>query len=299
MVTSLISRVSLDVIKPAAFILICILLATNFSEKAIYGFMGSVFLLNCLFVIWLLKRLKALELILEEKEKSLNEALFYRDEFLTIASHELKTPLTSLKLQCQIFKRAVSKNEKDAYDIGRIDRLVHQTDSQVSRMVKLIDDMLDLSRIRTGMLSITRERFDLGELVKSVVHEMRPEIPIEQSYEECPVMVDKARIEQVLKVLLNNAVKYGRGLPVTIQVVQQDGVAVAMLKDKGMGIAKQLHEKIFERFERAVPASEVSGLGLGLYIAKKIITAHAGKISLESEIDKGSTFTLVLPLVER
>lgn len=243
-----------------------------------------------------------------EKKRSedlLHEALFYRDEFLSIASHELKTPLTSLKLQSQLFKRSAAKDDPSAYSKERIDRLVGEVERQVKRLVRLVDDMLDISRIRTGKLSISKEKINISHLTLDVVERSKPQFaengratPTIGRCDPCEVFCDRLRIEQVMSNLLNNAFRYGKGLPVSVEVTLNDGLANISVKDQGIGIDGPNKEKIFTRFRRAVPASEVSGLGLGLYIAKQIVEAHGGKIRVESEIDKGSTFIVQLPLAE-
>lgn len=236
-------------------------------------------------------------------ELALREALFYRDEFLSIASHELKTPLTSLKLQAQSFKRTARRQDPTAYSKERTDRLVDQVDHQVTRLVRLVDDMLDISRIRTGRLSITKERISVGEVVQEVVERLRPEfqhvmgdVPQIECQESLDVLGDRLRIEQVISNLLSNALRYGNGRPINVKVGRSEQKALVAIKDQGIGIAANDLQKIFTRFQRAVPASEVSGLGLGLYIAKQIVEAHEGEIKVESELHQGSTFTVELPL---
>lgn len=236
-------------------------------------------------------------------EEALHEALFYRDEFLSIASHELKTPLTSLKLQSQLFKRSVAKQDKMAYSQERIDRLADEVDRQVKRLTRLVDDMLDISRIRSGKLSIQPEKVNLALLASEVLERSRSMFedndrvaPALRRCDPCEVFCDRFRIEQVMGNLLNNAYRYGRGQPVSVEVITKGNVAHVSIIDQGIGIDRQDKEKIFTRFRRAVPASEVSGLGLGLYIAKQIVEAHGGAIRVESELNKGSTFTVELPL---
>lgn len=238
-------------------------------------------------------------------EETLREALFYRDEFLSIASHELKTPLTSLKLHCQLFRRAYKKGDPDAYSRERVDRLVDQTDQQVSRLVRLVDDMLDISRIRTGKLSFHKEKVDVSQLLSEVLERLRPQFantpggcPEVVLSESAYIMGDKLRLEQVISNLLNNALRYGQGKPIKVSLEKTDDFVRLSVIDQGIGIAPDFQEKIFLRFQRAVPASEVSGLGLGLYIAKQIVEAHDGKISLKSAINKGSTFCIELPCVK-
>jgi PAS domain S-box-containing protein len=235
-----------------------------------------------------------------EKKKSedmLHEALFYRDEFLSIASHELKTPLTSLKLQSQIFKRYLERNEKEAFSPDRIKRFMSEADTQVSRLACLVDDMLDISRIRTGRLSISQEKVELSSVVKEVVDRMRPHFSSLEigDLHQAEVFCDRLRIEQVMSNILSNALRYGKGLPVRVDLRHKGEDMTISVTDNGIGIPDTFKDKIFSRFQRAIPASEVSGLGLGLYISKQIIEAHQGKISVDSELNKGSCFTVVLP----
>lgn len=230
-------------------------------------------------------------------EDMLHEALFYRDEFLSIASHELKTPLTSLKLQSQMFKRHVERKDREAYSPERIQRFMAEADKQVSRLTRLVDDMLDISRIRTGRLSISTEKVEISDVVREVVDRMKPHftsLEIER-LDKGEVVCDRLRIEQVLTNILNNALRYGKGRPVKVELRRNGEAMDIAVTDQGMGIPETFKDKIFSRFQRAVPASEVSGLGLGLYIAKQIVEAHQGKISVDSELDKGSCFTVQIP----
>lgn len=236
-------------------------------------------------------------------EEAMQEALFYRDEFLSIASHELKTPLTSIKLQSQLFKRMVARKDPLVYRPDRLNRLMDQTDKHVTRLVRLVDDMLDISRIRSGKLSILKEMVDcsylfteVAEKFKSQFAEAGVEGPVIEHIEPCVAACDRFRIEQVLSNLLNNALRYGRNRPVSISLKAINDQVEFAVKDQGLGISKKDQLKVFSRFQRAIPASEVSGLGLGLYIAKQIIEAHNGKIKVESELGSGSTFTFSIPL---
>lgn len=225
-------------------------------------------------------------------EIALNEALFYRDEFLSIASHELKTPLTSLKLQSQLFKRLIARNDPTIYTPEKINRLVDQTDRQVSRLSRLIDNMLDISRIRTGNLSINQEMINLTELVESVARKTHSNI---SKLDQVICACDKMRIEQVLINLLTNAHSYGGGRPVYVALMSNKDTVSISVTDQGIGIEPKNLNNIFNRFKRAVPAKEVSGIGLGLYIAKEIVEAHHGRIEVQSKLGLGSTFTVHLP----
>lgn len=235
-------------------------------------------------------------------QEDLRDALRARDEFLSIASHELKTPLTSLKLQAQLHQRAINKHDPQAYSPERVDKITYQIDKQVSRLTRLVDDMLDVSRIRSGKLQIERERFDLCDLVEEVIERMRTQFT-DSSYSvpditRCDGAMgdwDRLRLDQVVTNLLTNAIRYGDKKPVDVTIEADAGNVRLTVADKGIGISDDAKEKIFERFERAVNANEVSGLGLGLFIAKQIVAAHGGRIWVESKLGKGSSFTVELP----
>lgn len=238
----------------------------------------------------------------KRSEEAMREALFYRDEFLSIASHELKTPLTSIKLQSQLFKRMVARKDPLVYHPERLDRIMDQTDRHVTRLVRLVDDMLDISRIRTGKLSISKEIVSCADLVEEVIQRFKSQFqdanflgPHIENPDLYICFCDKIRIEQVLVNLLNNSLKYGLGRPVHLSLEISEGMIEFSVYDQGPGISKQDQDKIFSRFKRAIPASEVSGLGLGLYIAKQIVEAHGGLINVESELGVGSRFFFLLP----
>jgi PAS domain S-box-containing protein len=239
---------------------------------------------------------------IENLAEGLREAVLARDEFLSIASHELKTPLTSLKLQAQIFQRASKKGDSRLYEKDRVDAIITQTEKQVARLTRLIDDMLDVSRIRSDKLTLEKEYFCFCDLVKEVCERMSQQFaeanyasPIitlcDDSYGEW----DRMRIEQVLTNLLTNAIRYGNRGPVLVRVENKNDTIYLSVKDNGIGISLEAKEKIFDRFERAIDANEVSGLGLGLFITHQIVKAHGGKIWVESELNKGSTFFVAFP----
>lgn len=233
--------------------------------------------------------------------KETREALFARDEFLSIASHELNTPLTSLKLQVEMQKRKLAQEGSESASAPST-KLVDIVSRQVDRLSRLVEDMLDVSRIVHGKLSIKREEVNVGELVRDVVDRFSDQAAARGS----EVLVssangiigsfDKYRIEQVVLNLVSNAIKYGAGKPIEVKAVGIDGNVRIIVSDHGIGIAKASQERIFQRFERAVNSKHISGLGLGLYITRQIVEAHRGKMWVESELGKGSTFTVELPL---
>lgn len=230
----------------------------------------------------------------------LREAIRSRDEFLSIASHELRTPLTGLQLRLQLLSRELKELGDSA--AGKLADSVMLCQKQGARIGDLIDELLDLTRIRLGKLSLQKEMTDLSELAREALERLRMEVggvPRISFYStgKARGLWDRSRIEQVLMNLLTNAVKYGEGKPIEVNVREAPETREVLLqvRDQGMGIAPEMQGRIFERFERAVGPSKISGLGLGLYITRQIVEGHGGRIGVESEPGKGSTFTVTLP----
>ncbi|MBC7429235.1 MAG: PAS domain-containing protein [Bacteriovorax sp.] len=232
---------------------------------------------------------------------SAQSAIRARDEFVSIASHELKTPITSLKMQLQMMIRGVDTESGTTPSPEKLMKSLTSSNNQVDRLTALIEDLLDVTRIETGKLTYKFEEVDLSSLVREVDERFTEEIKktkcslLEDIEDNVIIFCDRYRIEQVLANLISNAIKYGANGTVTMTVRKADGRAEIFVKDSGMGIAKEMQAKIFERFERAISSTNISGLGLGLYIAKQIIGAHQGFIEVESELGVGSTFKVCLP----
>jgi signal transduction histidine kinase len=228
-------------------------------------------------------------------------AVRVRDEFLSIASHELKTPLTPLKIQTQQLLRLMIKSPLDRLEPERVERMLRTSNRQIERLSKLIDDLLDISRINTGRLQLNPEDFDLMDILQDVKQRFSSqlvsagcELAIEGP-ERLPVHLDLFRIEQVIVNLLTNAMKYGPGKPIEVVVRKEAKGFSLSVKDTGIGIAAEDLKRIFLRFERAVSSTHFGGLGLGLYIVTQILEAHGGSISVSSELSQGSTFRVNLP----
>ncbi|RZA09420.1 MAG: PAS domain-containing sensor histidine kinase [Proteobacteria bacterium] len=248
------------------------------------------------------------ERIAAEKEanavhRELEAALQGRDEFLSIAAHELRTPLTSLKLRAQTMKRQLEKEGAGPLSAEKFKQLLGQIDKQASRLSRLVEDMIDFARIRNGELVLEPKEMDLGQITRQTVESMRPQFEAAHCQllflageEESPVKVDALRIDQVLKNFLTNALRYGQGRPVLVEVAPQEGMAIVRVTDQGIGVAPENQRRIFSRFQRAISANEVSGLGLGLFISQEIVEAHGGEIRLKSQLSHGSTFEMCLPL---
>ncbi|MGK9066771.1 hybrid sensor histidine kinase/response regulator [Stutzerimonas chloritidismutans] len=245
------------------------------------------------------------EVLLDELRSTkaeLEDAVRMRDDFMSIVSHELKTPLNTLILEVQLRKLQLARNNFAAFSEERLRQMVDKDERQVQSLIRLIDDMLDVSRIRTGKLSIQPTRVDLCHLVANVVENFAPQMEasgcalIFQRPEPVVGIWDEFRIEQVLANLLTNAMRYGAGKPVQVSVGQQGEQAWIEVQDQGIGISQKSLERIFCQFERAEGSERSAGLGLGLFIAEQIVRAHQGCIAVESEEGQGSTFRVSLPL---
>ena len=245
---------------------------------------------------------KAAQAELYNLAQELQASVRARDEFLSLASHELKTPLTSLKLQSQLLQRGIQKGDARYFSPERIAQTADQSARQIARLERLIDDMLDISRIRTGRLTLRPEEGDFVALLHDVLERMQGQFssahlpsPSLTAPSSIPGYFDRLRMEQVISNLLTNAIRYGRGKPVTVTVEEVGERVRVSVADQGMGIAPENQRRVFERFERVVNPSEVSGLGLGLFITRQIVRAHGGDVRVESELGRGSTFVVEMP----
>jgi PAS domain S-box-containing protein len=228
-------------------------------------------------------------------------AIRLRDEFLSVASHELKTPLTPLALKLQGMKRSLPMELLgDAAERMRGDLELAQR--QVRRLAELVDGLLDVSRIRAGRLQLELDSVDLSALVRELVARYEPQAQRARSpiFVEADASIlgrwDRSRLEQVVSNLLSNALKYGAGRPVHVRVAASGKTAWLVVRDEGIGIEPQSLHRIFQRFERAVSERHYGGLGLGLYITQQIVEAHGGCVRVESAPGQGATFTVTLPL---
>lgn len=238
---------------------------------------------------------------LARAEKKTKDALAVRDEFISIASHELKTPLTSLSLHLELAQRSLAPEHKALKVAG----FLVSSMRHVERVTSLVEELLDVTRIQSGKITYNFRQHDLAELLgearlqhPNLFDEARAPV---RTHAEGPVPVfgDRERIEQILVNLLSNALKYGEGSAVDIYLSRNvAGEAELRVHDSGVGIAAEHLEKIFERFERINPDSGITGLGLGLYISRQIALAHHGSIRAESSAHEGTTFFVTLPGTE-
>jgi predicted ATPase/signal transduction histidine kinase len=224
------------------------------------------------------------------------EAIRLRDEFLTIASHELYTPVTSLKLAMQGLERASASAPPETFS-----RAFQNARRQIRRLTRLIDELLSVSRLQQGQVHLQLEEVDLAAITRDVVEHFREESVRSSSpllIHAAPFVIgrwDRTRLEQVITNLLANALKFGSHKPIEISVTSEHGTARLSVKDHGIGIAPDKLPHIFERFERGVSAREYGGLGLGLYIAHEIVSALGGTVHVESTPGVGTCFTVQLP----
>ena len=241
-----------------------------------------------------------LDLRVQERTEQLEKAVQARDEFMSVVSHELRTPVTSLRLQVQTAVRLYERKDFDRFTERSI-KFMSGALRQLDRLADLINDILDVSRISLGQFPIDSQDLDLGVLVGEVVGRFREQaeaVGSSLSFEAkapVPLSGDRLRLEQVVSNLIMNALKYGNGKPVTVRVGNYDGSAFFTVEDEGMGIALEHQGRIFERFERAISADNISGIGLGLYISKKIVESHGGEITVFSQPEMGSVFKVTLP----
>jgi PAS domain S-box-containing protein len=227
------------------------------------------------------------------------DAVRVRDDFLSVAGHELKTPLAALLLQVGGLVRLLRRDP--AQDPVKLIERLEKAAASGTRLEKLIDELLDISRITSGRLRLEPEELDLAEVVRELAFRfgdecVRAGCRLEVEADE-PVRGrwDRVRIEQVINNLLSNALKYGAGKPVLISAARVQDRAVLTVADRGIGIDPAHQSRIFERFERAVSERHYGGLGLGLWIARQIIEAHGGNISVHSVRGDGATFVVELP----
>lgn len=239
---------------------------------------------------------------LQEAKAQLQRAVSMRDDFMSMIAHELRNPLNSVYLQAQLRRKMFSGGK--APEPEAMLKMVERDERQIRSMVRLLDDMLDVSRARTGKLAIVPAPFDLAasaQVVVEAIQEQARGAGVQLTLAApptLPVEGDEFRIEQVITNLLTNALRYGQGQPVAVTVGtrEDEREAFVSVRDQGMGIAPADQERIFEQFERTEGAAQVAGLGLGLYIARQIAQAHQGRLEVRSAPGEGAEFILSLPL---
>jgi signal transduction histidine kinase len=228
-----------------------------------------------------------------------HEAIGARDDFISVAAHELRTPLATLTLRVQSL---MAQLRRAGERLGVLDKL-GLISRQVARLTELVESVLDVGRVNAGTLELRREPVDLTALVEDAVERLAEEaarsgceLRLRTTAPHVTGWLDRARVEQALSHLLANAIKFGIGAPVDVELVQVDGRARVTVTDHGIGIPPEALERIFGRFERAVSSHQYGGLGLGLFLTRQIVEAHGGSIQVESEAGAGATFMMELPV---
>lgn len=249
------------------------------------------------------KAFQELEERVRERTILLEEAVRSRDEFLLVAAHELRTPLTALQLQLQGLERMVqgtlhsSPSDDERKIPGKIEKAVRSA----GRLCALVERLLDVSGLGAEKLPLLREETSLSQVVMETVETFRAKAESAGCQVQLEVADpaigtwDRSRLEQVVSNLLSNAIKYGGGKPVDVSVAADGKVAILKVADQGIGIAEADRERIFGRFERAVSLRHYGGLGLGLYITRRLVEAHGGTIWVDSSPGAGATFSVELP----
>ncbi|RBC00844.1 hybrid sensor histidine kinase/response regulator [Pseudomonas sp. MWU12-2115] len=241
---------------------------------------------------------------LQSTQLELEQAVRMRDDFMSIVAHEVRTPLNGLILETQLRKMHLARDNAAAFTLDKMHAMVDRDERQIKSLIRLIEDMLDVSRIRTGKLSIRPNRFDLSQLVGNLLQNFAQQMEAaetEVSFTAPEPVVgywDEFRIEQVVSNLLTNALRYGGRSPIQVRVYREGDEARIEVQDHGIGISEENQKRIFQQFERVSAKTVVAGLGLGLFISEQIVAAHGGSIAVESQINEGALFRVCLPIQE-
>jgi PAS domain S-box-containing protein len=220
-----------------------------------------------------------------------------KDAFISMASHELKTPLTALKLQTSLLHRQLAKQ-----GIPASAPALARMETQINKVTRLVDELLDVSKIQAGRLEYVRETVDLDALLKEITETMQQSSPshriVVRGTVGTSLMGDRDRLGQVFINLISNAIKYSPGAEtIEIDLSSSKDAVIIQVRDHGLGIPRELRDKIFDRFYRVTDPKQqaIHGLGMGLYIVAEIVKGHGGTITVDSAVGKGSTFTVTLP----
>jgi len=250
------------------------------------------------------ERWRATETNTDHTVAELREALASRDDFLAIASHELRTPLATLNLQVRALAGALDPPSPGAHD-AVLRKRVAVLARQLARLERLVGELLDVTKIRMGKLTLRREPVDMLVVIRDVVERYADEIArsgasvtIDAENADGGVVGhwDASCVDQIVTNLLTNALRYGEGSPVRICVRREHDIARLVVENGGIGIAPTQKARLFAQFGRAVSSPHAGGLGLGLWIVRRIVDAHGGRIDLVSELGAGATFTVQMPI---
>jgi signal transduction histidine kinase len=246
---------------------------------------------------------------LNETQEELQRSLRMRDDFMSLVAHELRTPLNTLFLETQMRSLQLKRGNLPAFNPEQMGNMIQRDERQIKAMIRLIDDMLDVSRMKSGTLSIRPARVELMGLLERVVNDLSLQAAAAgstlqlSSHDPVEGFWDEFRIEQVIVNLLTNALRYGGGGKVELSVHKMSdsvrgGKVRIDVRDHGKGIAPDFIDRIFEPYERGAKSGEPKGLGLGLYISRQLAASHGGELSVQSTPGQGATFSLLLPCSE-
>lgn len=239
---------------------------------------------------------------LKNELHSAKEEVALRDEFLAIASHELKTPLTTVVLQLQTTLHNIRNVSLSQFSVEHLLKMLQSMQNQANRLSRMINDLLNISLISTRKMTLELEDVDLATMIKDIADSFAEKLEKENLTLSVDIKnsilgkLDKLRLEQVLDNLISNALKYGNKKPIEICLEKQNHFAIIRVIDKGIGIKPSEEEKIFALFKRGTTEKDYKGLGIGLYIAQQIILLHGGRIEVKSSLGKGSIFSIFLPI---
>ena len=241
---------------------------------------------------------------LNQTQQELQRSLKMRDEFMSLVAHELRTPLNTLFLETQMRSLQLKRGNTAAFGAQQMEAMIQRDERQIKSMIRLIDDMLDVSRMRSGKLSIRPAQVELMNLLERVVSDLSLQAATTGSslalrpHDGVTGCWDEFRVEQVIVNLLTNALRYGCGQPVEVSVERTGDMVRIDVRDQGKGIAPSDLERIFEPYERGARNGEPKGLGLGLYISRQLAISHGGELRVTSKPGEGSVFSLILPCTD-
>lgn len=238
---------------------------------------------------------------LQQTRQELEQAVQMRDNFMSIVSHELRTPLNTLKLELYTRKIYLESGDESAFSLERMAQMIEVDERQLDRLIRLINDILDVSQIRTGQLSVKPAPLDLSAVIGKIIDQLARQFTVAGCQPRLtagtplPGQWDEFRLEQAIVNLLTNAMRHGAGKPIDIDVGVVDDRVRVVVRDYGAGIKADDRERIFRQFERGRSERKGSGLGLGLFITEQIVVAHGGSIAVESSPGEGAAFVITLP----
>ncbi len=293
--------------------LVSVTVAAHFKIENTVAYTNNIAFLSgsCLIAIWgawlsdQLRRESFRQLVELESQQAINrqvtQALHARDEFISIASHELKTPITIMQLQAWLLKESIEKSDSAEHQ-NIVRKFVQKNEGQIERLLRLVKDMLDLSRIASGKIQLETSEVQLNALIDEVGERYSAQLKdagMHLTLRLAPEVTgqwDRMRIEQVLSNLFANAIKYAPQKPIEVFTKQVKDQIMIEVRDHGPGVPAEHREKIFDRYDRGNADLSVAGLGLGLYITKHIVEAHKGTILVDPNYQDGASFRVSLPL---